>query len=426
MARSKRKRTYGSGTIERRGRRARIRWRDEHGRRHVETVDAELAERALAVRLGRVAAGEAHVKAPAGAVPTLKVLGAEWLKTRTGRSAGDDESRWRNHLEPELGHLRPAEVTQAVLRRFIATKLAGGKLHVRGKRVGKPTGEGLSPTTVSLCLKLLSVLFNDLVVKGEAPFNPCEHRHLLPDTRRKIKSTHDPRTVPFLERLEDIRRVYLALPEPINIAFAIGALAGLRTSEIQALPWAHVDLERRRIHVQVQVPTKKNPHGRLKDNDSRIVLIQAELVPILAAWKLRSDWPRVIPPIRRGRRQYLDVHTMGKEIRRVLTELELMPLPWDKPWYQATRHTFASQWMLGGGDLAKLTQQMGHCSVTVTERYAHLSPHLFRPEDERLIRVDLSPATGTVLPMPDLGSRLGPSPAGGRGEKARTTARRST
>lgn len=425
MARRPRKRTYGTGTIERRGRRARIRWRDEHGQRQVATVDAELAERALAIKVGRAAAGEAGVKAPAGAVPTIKVLGAEWLKTRTGRSAKDDRSRWRNHLEPELGHLRPDEVNQAALRRLITSKLAGGKLHVRGKKVGKPTGEGLSPTTVGLVIKLLSVFFNDLVVRGEAAFNPCEHKHLLPDTRRKIRSTHDPRTVPFLERLEDIRRVYLLLPEPVNVAFAIGALAGLRTSEIQALPWAHVDLGRRRIHVQVQVVTKRNPQGRLKDNDSRIVLIQADLLPILVAWKLRASGPRVVPPMRRGRR-YLDVHTMGKEMRRVLGELELMAAPWDKPWYQATRHTFASQWMLGGGDLAKLKEQMGHCSVTVTERYAHLSPHLFRPEDEQRIRVDLSAASGTVLAMPDLGSRLGPAPVDRRRQKARVTARHSS
>jgi integrase len=417
MARRKSKRPHGTGSKQTRGkggRRTRLRWYDEHGRRHSKTVDAELADKALVIRLGRAAAGEAETKPDPALVPTLKTLAVTWLAERTNRSASDDRSRWKNHLEPEMGHLRPDEVTQAVLRRFIASKLARGKLHVRGKKTGKSTGEGLSPTTVGLCIKLLSVFFTDLVVRGEARMNPCKHEHLLPDTRRKIRSTHDPRTVPFLERAEDIRAVYLALPEPVNTAFAIGVFCGLRTSEIQALPWAHLDLARRRIHVQVQVPTKDNPTGRLKDNESRIVLIQADLVPTLAAWKLRAKGPRVIPPMR-SNRSYLDVHTMGKEIRRVLDRLGLMVTPWDKPWYQATRHTFASQWMLGDGEIAKLKEQMGHCSVTVTERYAHLSPRLFRPEDERRIRVDLSPATGTVLEMPKAaagGTKLGPSESG--------------
>jgi integrase len=410
MAR-RRKRPTRTGTIEYRGRRARIRWRDERGERHDLTVDRDLAERALAVRIGRVAHGEADLRPPREMAPSLKTLGAAWLAERTNRSASDDRSRWKNHVEPELGHLCPDEVTPAVLRRFIAGKLAKGKLHVRGKKVGKPTGDGLSPTTVGLLVKLLSVFFTDMVERGEARSNPCDKNHMARDTRRRIRSIHDPKTVPFLERLEDIRAVFLDLPEPVNIAFAVGALAGLRTGEIQALPWTHVDLGRRRIHVQLTVPNKDNPTGRLKDDDSRIVLIQGDLLALLVEWKLRSSGPRVIPSLR-PKRRYLDIHTIGKAIRASLERKGLMPIPWDKPWYQATRHTFASQWMLGGGDIAKLTQQMGHCSVTVTERYAHLSPHLFRADDEQRIRVDLSAATGTVLQMGDSGPRV--VPTGGR------------
>ena len=31
-------------------------------------------------------------------------------------------------------------------------------------------------------------------------------------------------------------------------------------------------------------------------------------------------------------------------------------------WYQATRHTFASQWVLNGGSIEKLKEIMGHCT----------------------------------------------------------------
>jgi integrase len=408
-----RRRSYGTGSKQKRGkggRRTRLRWYDEHGRRHSKTVDSELADKALLIRLGREAAGEAGTKPDPRLVPTIKALGVEWLAERTNRSADDDRSRWRNHIEPELGHLRPDEVTQAVLRRFVMGKLAKGKLYGRGKKMGKATAEGLNPATVGLCIKELSVFFNHLVVSGEARFNPCSHGHIMPETRRRIRSTHDPKKVPFIRRLEDIRRVYLALPEPVNIAFALGVMAGLRTAEIQALPWAHVDLARGCIDVQVQAPTKNNPRGLLKDNDSRTVLIQDDLFPLLTEWKLQSTGPRVVPSMR-PKRRYLDVHTMGKEIRKALDSFGLMVTPWAKPWYQATRHTFASQWMLGGGEIAKLKEQMGHCSITVTERYAHLSPDLFGPKDKHRIRVDLSRTKGTVIEMPKAavgGSKLGP------------------
>ena len=38
------------------------------------------------------------------------------------------------------------------------------------------------------------------------------------------------------------------------------------------------------------------------------------------------------------------------------------------------RHTFASHFMMNGGELYTLQKLLGHHSVTMTERYAHLSP----------------------------------------------------
>src|SRR5947207_8468473 len=38
------------------------------------------------------------------------------------------------------------------------------------------------------------------------------------------------------------------------------------------------------------------------------------------------------------------------------------------------RHTFASQFVMAGGDLYTCQQILGHKSITMTQRYAHLSP----------------------------------------------------
>ena len=46
--------------------------------------------------------------------------------------------------------------------------------------------------------------------------------------------------------------------------------------------------------------------------------------------------------------------------------------------YEAGRHTFASQWVLNGGSIEKLREILGHSTVLVTERYAHLKPELFQ------------------------------------------------
>jgi len=41
------------------------------------------------------------------------------------------------------------------------------------------------------------------------------------------------------------------------------------------------------------------------------------------------------------------------------------------------RHTFASHWVMNGGDMFKLQKVLGHKSVQMTMRYAHLTPNAF-------------------------------------------------
>jgi len=38
------------------------------------------------------------------------------------------------------------------------------------------------------------------------------------------------------------------------------------------------------------------------------------------------------------------------------------------------RHTFASHYMMAGGDILGLQRILGHASITMTMRYAHMSP----------------------------------------------------
>src|SRR5437762_6365495 len=197
---------------------------------------------------------------------------------------------------------------------------------------------------------------------------------------RLIRPTHDPKKTPFIERLDDVRRIFLALPEPLNVAYAIGALAGLRTGEVFALRWTHVDLAARRIHVRESV------NGPLKDGDSRIVPVLDALLPILTEWKLKSGGAgRVIPPMRCDGKK-IDNATPGNYLRAALEQLELT-----QPglgWYEATRHTFASQWVLSGNSIEKLSAILGHYSVVMT-CYALLRPVLFTPDGLATIAADL-------------------------------------
>ncbi len=56
------------------------------------------------------------------------------------------------------------------------------------------------------------------------------------------------------------------------------------------------------------------------------------------------------------------------------------------------RHTFASHWVMNGGDIFKLQKILGHKDVTMTMRYSHLSPAAFATDLGRLGRSRPAPA----------------------------------
>ena len=55
------------------------------------------------------------------------------------------------------------------------------------------------------------------------------------------------------------------------------------------------------------------------------------------------------------------------------------------------RHTFSSQWMMAGGDLWVLRSILGHKSIAMTQRHAHLSPGYKKAMVERMEQIWAKP-----------------------------------
>lgn len=324
-----------------------------------------------------IAAGRAGLPVEEAPASLLAMLAEDWLerRKRTHRAATDDVCRWKKHLKPFFGRLTPAEVDGAVIRRYAEAKLASG----------------LNPATVGHTIRLLSTFFSDLVENGHATANPI--RTLPRSTRRLYRPTCDPKATPFVEKLADVRRIFLALPEPVSVAFAVGAFAGLRTAEVLGLEWRDIDLTAGRIHVQRQV--QEGEVAILTDDESRIVPVQSALTPILKRWHLKTGGAgKLFGPQyeRRGGKpgsppQYMRAATLRRHLELALATCKLPSMKW----YHATRHTFASQWVLNDGNIEKLAAILGHSSTVVTERYAHLRPDLFSARERDLLKVDLVP-----------------------------------
>ena len=270
-----RRRPRGSGTVIREGAGWAVRFGPRIGSQRESGFRTKAeAEARLTLMRAETMQRRLGVAADPRLTPTLDELAPKWLERRklTHKAAAEDGYRWRKHLAPWFGARRPDEVGHQDIRAFAEAKLS----------------EGLASGTVRVLVAILSSLYVDLVERGLARSNPA--RGLPRSLARLIRPAHDPATTPFLERLNNVRRVFLALEEPLNIGFALGALGGLRPGEAFALRWPQVDLEARRIHVIESVT------GTTKDKDSRVAPIQDALLPVLKAWKLKTGGEGLVSP----------------------------------------------------------------------------------------------------------------------------------
>lgn len=188
-----------------------------------------------------------------------------------------------------------------------------------------------------------------------------------------------------------------AEPEgPMTYALIATAIyTGARAGELAGLRWDDVDFNRRLITIQ------RSFEGPTKADDVRHVPIVDALLPILREWRLRNplkwvfpnEWGRMIGPSSR---------VFQESFHRILTRAGFPKVERNgrsRPYlrFHDLRHTFASQWMMKGGDLFRLQKVLGHKSTQMTQRYAHLAPDAFA---EDYARFGPARAPGVVATLP--------------------------
>src|SRR5205807_1551540 len=102
-----------------------------------------------------------------------------------------------------------------------------------------------------------------------------------------------------------------------------------------------------------------------KNGQARQVPMDSMISTVLRSWPRLSDQDIVFTSVMTGGR-IVDIRAgfLNSCKRAGITGLHFHDL----------RHTFASQFVMAGGDLYILKEILGHKSITMTQRYAHLSP----------------------------------------------------
>jgi len=184
-------------------------------------------------------------------------------------------------------------------------------------------------------------------------------RYLSEDELRTLKLALDEKI--FRKGTKDFNKTFCRL----RMIVLIAVTTGMRMSEIFGLKWSDVMYNEGLLAVRAKLKGGKMRYvpmpPELADELRRVTPQTANNVLYIAG----SNHERIFPPKKdaKGERQRVEGSFDDLLERAGIKDFRFHDL----------RHTFASWYMMNGGDLYELAKILGHSNIKMTERYAKLA-----------------------------------------------------
>jgi integrase len=259
----------------------------------------------------------------------------------------------RRHIVPALGDLRLDQVTYAVIEDFkIALARKRARNWDKSDIIDPPT---LSAKSIN---NILTILRRMLVI--------ARKRELIAVVPEIDWLKVPAQEFDFLD-FEEANRLLAAVDDGWHTMVVVALRTGMRMGELIALRWQDVDLVAGKITVRQNAV--KGRIGMPKSGKAREIALSNEAVAALKAHRhLRG--PLVFCTMDGAMLKYTELrHPLWRACRKA----GLRPVQW-----HAMRHTFASHLVMRGVPLKAVQELLGHSTIQMTMRYAHLAPEVTR------------------------------------------------
>jgi len=208
--------------------------------------------------------------------------------------------------------------------------------------------QGLKPATVNLELACLKHIFTKAIEWGKAKGNPAARVRLFKLNNMRTR---------YLEK-EEIGRLIQACPEHLKPIVTVALFTGMRKGEILNMKWSDIDFARGIITL-----------FHTKNGEKREVVMNDVVYATLMGVKKTPDSSFVFCN-KKGRPYRVDADTA---FRSALKKTGIKDFR-----FHDLRHVFASQLMMMGSNLSVVQKLLGHKTLQMTQRYAHLAPSVER------------------------------------------------
>ena len=327
-----------------------------------EGYTAKLASQIRAERLRNIRHGE-ELPQQKKKAPYFKDIAAkylEWARDSKTRGGRDDLYRYRSHLSARFDDKRLNEISPFGLERLKADLMK----------------EGLAPATVKHCLILFRQIFNKSILwgmyKGENPIKGVK----MPTVQNQRQR--------FLSH-EEADLLLTELPgtsKQLHDMALLSLHCGLRAGEIFNLKGQDLDFENELINIS----DPKNKETRKAYMTKAVKEMFLEHLPLLPDEYVFKD------------RTGIKIKAVSRSFREVTHKLGFNNGVTDRRQritFHSLRHTFASWLALQGEPILTIKELLGHKSLAMTIKYAHLMP-----DQKRKATLNLEKAfkrNGTVI-----------------------------
>ncbi len=289
---------------------------------------------------------------------TFEELALYWLSCHAkARKATSSISRdvgiLKKYLLPAFGNCEVNSIDPAKFDFWLASLRRSGSL---------------SPKSCNDVLGLMRKICNDAVFWGFIKVNPT----------LKIRKFDIPEQDFDFWSHEEVEK-FLGYwrkkePRPVTLWGILIALhTGLRRGEIIGLKWGAVDFEKRMISIKRSYcRIGRETREQTKSKRIRRIPMSLSLAAELRTLRLANPEAEYVTP-----RCYPDTYL--KQFRRLAKEAGVRSIR-----FHDLRHTFASHFLMKGGNIYDLQKILGHSTIHMTERYAHLVPDYLKDKTEIL------------------------------------------
>jgi integrase len=399
-------------------RKYRNRWvadfRDQHGRRRIETPDGAFENKAHEKRAAkelldrRLAEVQAHTFMPDRQRLTFGQLAEQWLKSKV-KARATTTSDYRIQLDcyvlPYFGTRKIESVTRLDVEAFRAAMQKGVPDVVRRARDAKlkelqavdpnvrlkPLTPG--PRTTNKCIGVLIQVLGYAVRHNLATRNVAERMEKLPVAEGESRVIEQNVLTPG-----EIRKVLAAATDPHRVPIALAVYTGMRQAEALGLQWGDIDWNK--STVEIRRAYRRGAFYQPKTTSSRrTVELPAELVSELKRWRLacpKAEGYDLVCPARSGKPMQASA-LLQQGLHPALRRAGIR-----KVRFHDLRHSFASNLLEAGIDVVTVSKALGHANVHITlTTYAHAVPKARQGAADRmaaLLRASVNEATANASP----------------------------